>query len=65
MNLVFIHLPAYLIGQGYSEGFAAIGLAALGAVGIFGTVVTGALSDRMGRRNVLLVMFAARGDKRV
>jgi MFS family permease len=61
MNLVFIHLPSYVIEAGYSEGVAATGLAILGALGIVGTMATGAASDRMGRRNVLLLMFAARG----
>ena len=61
MNLVFIHLPNFVLSQGYDESLASLGLSALAGVGILGTVVTGALSDRMGRRNVLLVMFGARG----
>ncbi len=61
MNLVFIHLPTYLLEQGYDQGIAATGLSLLGAMGILGTVATGALSDWLGRRNVLLIMFAARG----
>ena len=61
MNLFFIHLPTYLMEQGYDEGIAATGLSLLGAMGILGTIATGALSDWMGRRNVLLIMFAARG----
>jgi predicted MFS family arabinose efflux permease len=61
MNLVFIHLPNYMLSQGYSEALAATGLSILGGVGILGTIVTGTLSDRLGRRNVLLLMFGARG----
>lgn len=61
MNLVFIHLPNYVLRAGYDESFAALGLALLGGIGIFGTMTTGALSDWLGRRNVLLVMFGARG----
>lgn len=61
MNLVFIHLPSFVLSQGYDEALAATGLAVLGGVGIVGTVVTGAMSDRLGRRNVLLIMFGARG----
>lgn len=61
MNLVFIHLPNYVLGAGYHESFAAVGLALLGGIGILGTMTTGALSDCLGRRNMLLVMFGARG----
>jgi MFS family permease len=61
MNLVFIHLPSFVLSQGYDEALAATGLAVLGAVGIIGNVVTGSLSDRLGRRTVLMIMFGARG----
>jgi predicted MFS family arabinose efflux permease len=61
MNLVFIHLPNYVLRAGYHDSFAALGLALLGGIGILGTIATGTLSDWMGRRNVLLVMFGARG----
>lgn len=61
MNLVFIHLPNFVLSQGYDESLASLGLSALAGVGILGTVVTGALSDRLGRRKVLLIMFGARG----
>jgi len=61
MNLVFIHLPNYMLSQGYSEALAAFALALLGGVGVFGTVVTGIMSDRIGSWLMLLIMFAARG----
>ena len=61
MNLVFIHLPNYMLSQGYSEGLAAFALALLGGVGVFGTVVTGIMSDRIGSWLMLLIMFGARG----
>lgn len=61
MNLVFIHLPNYMLNEGYSAGPAAFALALLGGVGVFGTVVTGVLSDRIGSRMMLLIMFGARG----
>lgn len=60
MNLVFIHLPNYVLSSGYSEAMAALALAFLGAVGVCGTVVTGMLSDRIGSRLMLLIMFGAR-----
>jgi MFS family permease len=61
MNLVFIHLPNYMLSQGYTPGLAALALALLGGVGVFGTVATGVLSDKIGSRSMLLIMFAARG----
>ena len=60
MNLVFLHLPSYVLMRGFDAAFAATGLALLGAIGIFGTIVTGWLSDHLGRRSVLLTMFSAR-----
>jgi nitrate/nitrite transporter NarK len=60
MNLVFVHLPSYVMSRGLDTATAATGLALLGGIGIFGTVVTGWLSDRLGGRAVMLVMFGAR-----
>jgi predicted MFS family arabinose efflux permease len=60
MNLVFVHLPSYVMSRGLDTGMAATGLALLGGIGIFGTVVTGWLSDRLGGRAVMLLMFGAR-----
>ena len=61
MNLVFIHLPNFMLSEGYGEGMAAFALALLGGIGVFGTVITGVLSDRIGSRTMLLIMFGARG----
>lgn len=60
MNLVFVHLPSYVMGRGLDTAMAAAGLALLGGIGIFGTVVTGWLSDRLGGRSVMLMMFGSR-----
>lgn len=61
MNLVFVHLPSFVLNKGYDAAQAAIGLTLVGGIGILGTVVTGAISDWLGRRIVLLIMFGARG----
>lgn len=61
MNLVFIHLPNYMLSQGHSQELAAFALALLGGVGVLGTIATGILSDRIGSRAMLLIMFGARG----
>lgn len=61
MNLVFLHLPSYILNLGYSQAFAAGGLVLLGAVGIAGNMVIGTLSDLFNRKHVLCLLFAARG----
>ncbi|MGQ7791191.1 MFS transporter [Faunimonas sp. B44] len=60
MNLVFVHLPGFVLSEGYDAALAATGLTLVGGIGILGNVVTGAISDRLGRNSVLLVMFGAR-----
>lgn len=61
MNLVFIHLPNYMLSQGYNESMAALALALLAGVGVFGTMATGLMADKIGSRQMLMVMFGARG----
>ena len=61
MNLVFLHLPSYMLHLGYSQALAAGGLVLLGAVGIAGNMVIGTLSDLFNRKHVLCLLFAARG----
>ncbi|MFW6074483.1 MAG: MFS transporter [Chloroflexota bacterium] len=48
-------MVAYLLEQGHSEWFAGIALSIFFAAGGIGGLVGGSLSDRFGRRNVLLV----------
>lgn len=60
MNLVFVHLPSFVMSRGFDTAFAATGLALVGGIGIVGTVATGWLSDRLGPRTVMLIMFGAR-----
>lgn len=60
MNLVFVHLPSFLLEQGYDTQEAASGLALLAGIGILGTIVTGWLSDKLGPALVLLVMYGVR-----
>ena len=60
MNLVLVHLPSYVMSRGFDTALAATGLALVAGIGIFGTVTTGWLSDRLGRRAVMLIMFGSR-----
>lgn len=60
MNLVFLHLPSFILERGYSPMIAAGGLSAMGAVGLVGHILIATLSDRVSRKAVLLIIFAAR-----
>lgn len=60
MTMVMVHLPVFVLREGYTEAIAATGLVVIGTIGIFGNLLTGAASDHLGRRTVLSVMFAAR-----
>lgn len=60
MNLVLVHLPSFLLERGFNTQTAASGLALVAGIGIFGTIVTGWLSDKLGPAPVLLVMYCVR-----
>src|SRR5450830_707669 len=48
-------LPIFLRSQGASLGFAGAGMAIAGAAGAVGAYIAGTLSDKVGRRKILLV----------
>ena len=50
-----LYLPVYLTGQGASLWFAGISLSVLQFSGVVGTFFAGNISDRIGRRNTLIV----------
>jgi FSR family fosmidomycin resistance protein-like MFS transporter len=52
-----IYLPTYLTEQGAELWFAGVALSVLQGTSTIGVVVTGALSDRIGRRFALLIAF--------
>jgi predicted MFS family arabinose efflux permease len=60
MNLVFVHLPSFILERGHGTAAAAAGLSIVGAVGIAGNILIGSMSDRLSRRGVLSLVFAAR-----
>jgi len=53
-----IYLPVYLTEQGAELWFAGVALSVLQGTSTIGVLMTGALSDRIGRRFVLLIAFA-------
>lgn len=59
MNLIYFHLPSYLIER-HDALFAAGIMALMGGIGIFGTIASGASSDRIGRKNVLAILYMSR-----
>lgn len=50
-------LPAYMVSQGSSAAVAATALALLELFGAIGALLSGSLSDKAGRKNVLLVIM--------
>jgi len=54
-----LYLPVYLTGEGASLWMAGISLSVLQFFGIFGTLVSGSISDRIGRINTLLLSASA------
>jgi len=50
-----LYLPVYLTGEGVSLWFAGISLSILQFSGVLGALVAGNVSDRIGRRNTLLI----------
>jgi sugar phosphate permease len=60
MNLVYLHMPSYMLKAGYGELMATGILALMAGIGIFGSIVTGALSDVVPRKLILAVLYLAR-----
>ncbi len=60
MNLVYLHMPSYMLHQGYGELMATGILALMAGIGIFGSIVTGAMSDYVPRKAILAVLYLAR-----
>ena len=50
-----LYLPVYLTGQGASLWFAGISLSVLQFFGVIGTLFAGNISDKIGRKNTLVI----------
>jgi len=55
------HFVPYAIEQGFSSATAATAFGVLSGLNVFGVVAVGALADRMGRKDLLAWVYAARG----
>lgn len=51
-----LYLPTYMVEQGRSLWFGGASLAVLELAGVVGTLIAGGLSDRIGRRSVLVTV---------
>jgi MFS family permease len=60
MNLVYMHLPSFVLQLGYGELMATWILALMGGVGIIGTIISGYMSDRISRKGILAVLYLSR-----
>lgn len=55
------HFIPYAIDQGYDPATAATALGVMNGLNVVGVIVTGMLADRWGRKDLLAVIYAARG----
>lgn len=54
------HMPAFLVDAGFSPKIGAWSIALIGLFNVFGALISGNVSGRMPRRNVLVFIYAAR-----
>ncbi len=55
---LFMHLPAYMAGLGYSSGAAPLAMSVYAGLGIVGQPLAGGITDRLGARASLIVTFS-------
>lgn len=61
MNLLGTHGMPMLMDHGYDSATSAFGIGLIGLVAIFSTIVLGRISDLLPKRNILAVIYFARG----
>ncbi len=61
MNLLGTHGMPMLMDHGYDSATSAFGIGLIGLVAIFSTIVLGRISDLLPKRNILSVIYLARG----
>lgn len=59
--LFAVHFPSYVTDAGFDVNVAAVAVAAAGFCNVFGTLFSGWISDRIGRKNPLAVTYFIRG----
>lgn len=60
-GLISTHLVAYTVERGFDSMTAAAGLGLLGGVNTLGTILSGIVTDRVGRKNPLATIYFVRG----
>jgi len=55
------HFIPYAIDRGYAPATAATALGLMNGLNVVGVIVTGMLADRWGRKDLLAVIYVARG----
>ncbi len=61
MNLLGTHGMPMLMDHGYDSATSAFGIGLIGLVAIFSTIILGRVSDLLPKRNILSVIYLARG----
>jgi MFS family permease len=60
--LLTAHFIPYALDRGVAPSTAAAALGVMNGLNVVGVIVMGMLADRCGRKNLLALVFAARGD---
>ena len=60
-GLISTHLVAFTVERGIDNMTAAAALGVMGAVNVFGTILSGIVTDRIGRKNPLAAIYFGRG----
>ncbi len=60
-SVLTVHFIPYAIDRGFTPSTAATALGVMNGLNVVGVIVMGALADRCGRKNLLALVYAARG----
>lgn len=60
-GILHVHFVPYVVDQGYSKGMAAMAFGVMGAMNLVGVLAVGTLSDRLGRKDLLALVYLVRG----
>ena len=59
--IISVHFVPYALDRGLSPSTAALAFGLMSGLNVIGVILMGALSDRLGRKNLLAFVYAARG----
>lgn len=60
-NMISMHFVPYAQGEGFSRGTAVTAFGLMSGLNIVGVIITGAVADKLGRKNLLASVYVLRG----